>query len=84
MSQQIDAIFDGGVFKPLAPMSLPDRTRVKLTVDAASIPESEDKIASQKAALVQLWDELDKLSQTQNKDGWSVRQHDELLYGGSE
>lgn len=33
MSQQIDAIFDGGVLKPLVPLLLPDKTRVKLTVD---------------------------------------------------
>ena len=34
MSQQIDAIYDDGVLKPLVPLSLPDKTRVKLTVDA--------------------------------------------------
>jgi len=34
MSQQIDAIFDGGVLRPLVPLSLPDKARVKLTVDA--------------------------------------------------
>lgn len=33
MSQQIDAIFVGGVLKPLVPLMLPDQTRVKLTVD---------------------------------------------------
>lgn len=34
MSQQIDAIYDHGVFKPLVPPRLPDQTRVRLTVDA--------------------------------------------------
>ena len=34
MSQQIDAIYDDGVFKPLVPPGLPDQTRVRLTVDA--------------------------------------------------
>jgi predicted DNA-binding antitoxin AbrB/MazE fold protein len=34
MSQQIDAIYDHGVFKPLVPPGLPDQTRVRLTVDA--------------------------------------------------
>jgi predicted DNA-binding antitoxin AbrB/MazE fold protein len=33
MHPQIDAIFDGGVFKPLVPLSLPDKSRVRLTVD---------------------------------------------------
>ena len=33
MSQQIDAIFDHGVFKPLAPPALPDQAQVRLTVE---------------------------------------------------
>jgi predicted DNA-binding antitoxin AbrB/MazE fold protein len=33
MSQQIDAIFDNGVLKPLVPLSLPDKALVKVTVD---------------------------------------------------
>jgi predicted DNA-binding antitoxin AbrB/MazE fold protein len=82
MSQYIDAIYDNGVFKPLAPLSLPDQARVKLTVDTPSTIEAEEKIAVQKAALQKRWHELDRQPQTQNNDGWSVRKHDELLYGG--
>jgi predicted DNA-binding antitoxin AbrB/MazE fold protein len=37
MNQQIDAIFDNGVLKPLVPLSLPDKTRVKVTVDSESV-----------------------------------------------
>jgi predicted DNA-binding antitoxin AbrB/MazE fold protein len=37
MSLQIDAIFDNGVLKPLGPLLLPDKTRVKVTVDAQSV-----------------------------------------------
>lgn len=40
-----------------------------------------DKVSSQKAALRELWHELDQLPQARNDDGWSVRQYDELLYG---
>jgi len=35
MSEQIDAIYDGGVFRPVVPLSLPDKVRVTLTIDAA-------------------------------------------------
>lgn len=38
-------------------------------------------LAKQKAALEELRREIDKLPQHHNNDGWSVRQHDELLYG---
>jgi predicted DNA-binding antitoxin AbrB/MazE fold protein len=33
MSEQIDAIYDGGLFRPLVPLSLPDKARVKITVE---------------------------------------------------
>ncbi len=35
MGEQIDAIFDHGVFRPLVPPALPDQARVKLTVQPA-------------------------------------------------
>jgi predicted DNA-binding antitoxin AbrB/MazE fold protein len=81
MSQQIDAIYDNGVFKPLVPLVLPDKTRVKLTLQADETQPDSDVIARQQAALEELRHEIDALPQTRNNDGWSVRQHDELLYG---
>ena len=95
MSQQIDAIYDNGVLKPLVPLAFPDKARVKLTVEAESSALSEsaaevgtnlspdsEVLAKQQAALDELRRAVDKLPQTRNNDGWSVRQHDELLYGG--
>jgi predicted DNA-binding antitoxin AbrB/MazE fold protein len=38
MSQQIDAIYDNGVLRPLVPLALPGQARVKVTV--ATQPES--------------------------------------------
>jgi predicted DNA-binding antitoxin AbrB/MazE fold protein len=84
MSQQIDAIYDNGVFKPLVPLSLPDKARVTLTVESQTKAESAEKLAAQKAALRKAWQEIDEMPQTKNNDGWSVRQHDDLLYGGKE
>jgi predicted DNA-binding antitoxin AbrB/MazE fold protein len=83
MVQQIAAIYDNGVFRPLEPLALPDQAHVKLTVDAESAPVSEDKLQSQKEALRKLWEELDKVPQHKNNDGWSVRQHDELQNSAS-
>ena len=83
MTQQIDAIYDNGVFKPLVPLSLPDKTRVTLTLQAEpQVQPDSEVLARQQAALEELRREIDKLPQTKNNDGWSVRQHDELLYGG--
>lgn len=95
MSQQIDAIYDNGVLRPLVPLLLPDQTRVKVTVEAPPSTASSTVVAEpagesvdvsiltrQKQALEKMFREVDKLPQHRNNDGWSVRQHDELLYGG--
>jgi predicted DNA-binding antitoxin AbrB/MazE fold protein len=42
MSQQIEAIYVGGVLQPLVPLALPDKSRVKITVDATSVPEQAE------------------------------------------
>jgi predicted DNA-binding antitoxin AbrB/MazE fold protein len=91
MSQQIDAIYDNGMLRPLAPLALPDQTRVKLTVEteqptAPHVQTDAQKaeaevLAKQKAALEELRREIEQIPQHHNNDGWSVRQHDELLYG---
>lgn len=81
MIHNIDAIYDNGVLKPLEPLALPDQARVKLTVDAEPENDRADKLAKQKAALREMWEAIDKLPQHKNNDGWSARQHDEVLYG---
>ena len=81
MTFQVDAIYDGGVLKPLQPLALPDQSHVKLTVDAVEATIDAARITEQQAALKELWEILDKLPQVKNDDGWSVRQHDQLLYG---
>jgi len=81
MNLQFDAIYDNGVLKPLIPLSLPDQARVRLTVQTSSSAEANATLAAQKAALQELWQEIEKLPQHRNNDGWSVREHDALLYG---
>ena len=34
MTYKVEAIYEGGVFRPLVPVKLPDRQRVNLTIDA--------------------------------------------------
>lgn len=81
MTYQFDAIFDNGVIKPIEPLVLPNQSRLKVTVEAAESTSSADAVlADQQAAIRELWTELDKLPQHKNNDGWSVRNHDRLLY----
>jgi predicted DNA-binding antitoxin AbrB/MazE fold protein len=81
MAQYIEAIYDDGVLRPLQPLALPDQSRVKLTVEPGEFADSNRIVsASQKEALSALFADTDKL-QTLNSDGWSARNHEELLYG---
>jgi predicted DNA-binding antitoxin AbrB/MazE fold protein len=81
MTYHIDAIYEGGVLKPIEPLILPEQSRVKVTVEAAPTPDAAPEVlAKQQAALQQLWVELDEIPQHQNNDGWSVVDHDRLLY----
>lgn len=36
MKQEIDAIYENGLFRPLEPLSLPDQQRVVLTVESGA------------------------------------------------
>jgi len=83
MTYHIDAIYDDGVLKPLAPLVLPDKSRVKLTVESAEANGiMADVLAKQQAALDEARCAVRAMKQHENKDGWSVVDHDKLLYGG--
>jgi predicted DNA-binding antitoxin AbrB/MazE fold protein len=72
MSQTLDAVFDGDVFRPDQPIELEPNTRVRITIEpaATSAQESESFL---------------RVAQSLNLDGppdWSSRL-DEYLYGGN-
>lgn len=50
MSQPIDAIYENGVLRPLKPLSLPEQTRVRVTVLSAA---EEEEYQAQLADLQQ-------------------------------
>ena len=73
MSQTLDAVFDGNVFRPDGPIELEPNTRVRLTIEPATVsaqqPESFLRVA-----------------RSLNLDGppdWSSRV-DDYLYGGTD
>ncbi len=90
MSISFDAIYDGGVFRPIGPIALPEQTRVKVTATMpAANPDSAElaeKVAKQRAAIERsiklskqyFADHPEKLQQP--VDGWSARDHDRVLY----
>jgi predicted DNA-binding antitoxin AbrB/MazE fold protein len=78
---EFDAVYEQGVIKPLSPLDLPENVQFRVVVASPLAPDDETAVARQKAALQLLWDEIDRLPPVQNDDGWSVRDHDALLYG---
>ena len=70
MSQTLDAIFDGSVFRPDQPIELEPNTRVRITIESASISQTEPESFLQVARSLNLEGPRD----------WSSRL-DEYLYG---
>jgi predicted DNA-binding antitoxin AbrB/MazE fold protein len=72
MSQTLDAIFDGSVFRPDQPIELEPNTRVRITIEPATISAQESQ-------------SFLRVAQSLNLDGppdWSSH-IDEYLYGGN-
>ena len=72
MSQTLDAVFDGGVFRPDRPIELEPNTRVRITIESATTSERKSESFLQ-------------VARSLNLDGppdWSSRL-DEYLYGGN-
>jgi hypothetical protein len=70
MSQTLDAIFDGNVFRPDGPIQLEPNTRVRLTIEPASTSTQESESFLRVARSLNL----------EGPPDWSTRL-DEYLYG---
>ena len=77
MSDRIDAIFEGGVFRPTKPIALQEGSRVRLHFEPAP-PQPEGK------PLGDLLDTIAGLPPEGPDDGFSGADHDSILYGGDE
>ena len=83
MSQEFNAIYEGGVFRPLTPLSLPESTPVTVVVRGPNdgTPDEAVDLKHQQQALDAMFSIVDKLPQTPCDDGLSGRDHDQILYG---
>lgn len=72
MSQTLDAIFDGSVFRPDQPIELEPNTRVRITIEPATVSEQKSESFLQVARSLNLEGPRD----------WSSRL-DEYLYTGN-
>ena len=42
MVRQLEAVFEGGVLRPIEPLALPEHQRVRLTLDDQAMPQNGD------------------------------------------
>jgi predicted DNA-binding antitoxin AbrB/MazE fold protein len=83
MSQEYPAIYEGGIFRPLTALNLPEHTPVTVTVQnlPAPAPSTPIDLQSQQQALDAMFAAVDQLPQAPATDGLSNRDHDQILYG---
>jgi predicted DNA-binding antitoxin AbrB/MazE fold protein len=84
MSQEIRAIYENGLFRPLDPVSVGENDLVSLVVVAGTSPlQSEDAnvLARQRIALAEMFAEADSLPLENPDDTFSGADHDLVLYG---
>jgi predicted DNA-binding antitoxin AbrB/MazE fold protein len=84
MSQEIRAIYENGLFRPLDPVSLGEHDVVSLVivpVPAVDLHEENHVLERQRKALVEMFAEADSLPLENPDDTFSGRDHDLVLYG---
>jgi predicted DNA-binding antitoxin AbrB/MazE fold protein len=79
MTRKIQAVYEGGVFKPREPVPLEDGAAVELTVrcDPPFVPADA-------ATVLRFIEEMAALPLEGPDDGFSGADHDKILYGGTD
>lgn len=82
MHQDFKAIFEGGVLRPLTPVSFHDREVVHVSASSAT-DESTDasEIQRQNDVLLKFVARMEAEGDEADDDGLSNRDHDRIIYG---
>ncbi len=85
MSQEIRAIYENGLFRPLHPVHLGEDEVVSLVVVPTTAVDSREGdevvLARQRKALAEMFAEADNLPLENTDDSFSGTDHDLVLYG---
>jgi predicted DNA-binding antitoxin AbrB/MazE fold protein len=84
MSQEIRAVYENGLLRPLDPVSLSEQDQVSLVINPTtahgSLTENQER-DRQRQALQDALDEAERLPLENPDDGFSGADHDLVLYG---
>jgi predicted DNA-binding antitoxin AbrB/MazE fold protein len=75
MTTTIEAVYEGGVFRPIRQIALKDGTHVEVRIPAVSPPRDPKAVAARIAQIA------DKAGRSGSPESTS-RDHDRILYGG--
>lgn len=81
MTFQTDAIFEGGVLRPLSPLNLNEHEVVSLCISTAAEPSPPTDAEKQRSILSAFVAKMETMSDHSPQDGLSNRDHDKLIYG---
>ena len=82
MSHTIPAVFDDGVFRPLAPVDLAKGTLVDVRLASPSSAVTDEVEEETRQAWCDFLDRMESLPDDSPRDGLSNRDHDRIIYGG--
>jgi predicted DNA-binding antitoxin AbrB/MazE fold protein len=80
MTLHADAIYEGGVLRPLAPLDLPEKQVVSLEISPAEAPP-ETEGERQRRILLDFIAHVEANPLPDPGDGLSNRDHDQIIYG---
>jgi hypothetical protein len=84
MSQEIQVVFDNGVFRAADPTIVPqpgDSFVIVKSLSKGSAADDAEELGQQRAALKRLFDQAESLPLEVADDGFSGADHDAALYG---
>lgn len=82
MTIHTDAIYEGGLLRPLVPLSLKEREVVSLTISSgAAGNDTAAEVARQRSVLTAYIAKVESRPEVLPSDGLSNRDHDRLIYG---
>jgi len=82
MKHEFEAIYENGVLRPLTPIGLRENEVVSVSVSPADHGPATSAIAArQRDQLLAFVAKMEALADSDPADGYSNRDHDQLIYG---
>jgi predicted DNA-binding antitoxin AbrB/MazE fold protein len=78
---QTEAIYEGGVLRPLSPLDLPEHGIVSLSISPVATTTAQDEVAHQRGVLLAYVESVESRDRAVPLDALTNRDHDRLIYG---